>query len=310
MTKKYDICVFGGCSIDMTYFQQKDNTYKKEADLITPGGKGSNQAVAASRAGSKVVIISKVGDDYIGDIILNNLKINNISTIGVEIVEGLKNDCSKIFIDNISKDNRIEREISTINNFSVDMIEKYKHILLNSKMVIAQMKIPKEVSMALINFCYSNKIPIIITPCRPEKLKISEKENIELLNKITYITANKKECQTMFDTLDIESCVKQYPNKLIVTLGSNGVIYHNGKKIVKIDPINIQPIVDTTGAGDTFTGNLSALLANGKNLNKSIKIAQFASAIKITKKSAQEGMPYYNELEQFIKEYKNKITTR
>lgn len=55
------------------------------------------------------------------------------------------------------------------------MIEKYRDILLNSRIVVAQMKAPKEFDVALIDFCYENNIPIVITPCNPEKLTIIEK---------------------------------------------------------------------------------------------------------------------------------------
>ena len=304
MTKNYDICVFGDCSIDMTYFQKEDGTFKKEPDLVVPGGKGSNQAVSASRAGANVVIISKLGDDYLGEMIINNLKKNNVSTAGIDIVEGLKNDCCKIYIDYKTKENEIARENGSINSFTVNMIEKHKSILLSSKLIVAQMKMPKEVSVALINFCNANNLPIIVTPCRAEKLKISEKGNSELLNKITYITANKKECEIMFETADIERCVKQFPNKLIVTLGNQGLMYFNGNKIVKLDAIDVTHVVDTTGAGDTFNGNFSTFIAQGMPFDKAVEKAQYASAIKITKKTAQQGMPYINDLNNFINKYK------
>ena len=63
---KYDVCVFGGCSLDQTFFQKVDGSYNEMPDVIAPGGKGANQAVAASRAGAKTTIISRIGNDEIG----------------------------------------------------------------------------------------------------------------------------------------------------------------------------------------------------------------------------------------------------
>jgi len=223
------------------------------------------------------------------------------------MIEGLNNDCSYIRVENKSRDNHIERETGAIDNFTVDMIEKNKDILLSSKMVVAQMKAPKEVSIALINFCHKNNIPIIVTPCRPDKLKISEPGNAELIDKITYITANKKECETIFGTSDVTSCVKKYPNKLIVTLGDKGVMYYDGKKIQKFDPVEVEKIVDTTGAGDTFNGNLASLIVKDVPLKTAIEKAQFASAMKLAKESAQAGMPRQDELEEFIREYNSRV---
>lgn len=299
--KKYDICIFGGCTLDTSFFQKDDGTYSSVPDICTPGGKGANQAVAASRAGSNVVIISKVGKDAIGYKIVDNLRNNGVSVEGIDIVEGLKNDSCKIFIKKNTKDNEIIRENGAIDSFTVDMVEKNKNIILNSKIVVAQMKAPKEVSVALINFCKENNIPLIITPCRPHKLNISEPGNAELIDKISYITANRKECSTIFGTDDIIECVKKYPNKLIVTLGSEGVVYCDGKDIIKIDAIKVDNIVDTTGSGDTLNGNLASLLCKNVPLPLAIKRAQYASAMKLTKKGAQDGMPYSDELDEFIK---------
>lgn len=304
--KKYDICVFGGCSLDMTFFQKEDGTYNLEPDICMPGGKGANQAVASSRAGAKVVIISKVGRDEIGYKIVENLRKNDVRVDFIEMVEGLKNDCSKIYIEKDNKDNEIIRENGAIDSFTVDMVEKYKDVLLNSKIVVAQMKIPKEVSIALIEFCKANNIPLIITPCRPDKLKISEKGNTELIDKISYITANRKECSTIFETDNIIECIKKYPNKLIVTLGSEGLIYYDGKNINKVDAIKVEEIVDTTGAGDTFNGNLAALLSKDVPLSTAIEKAQYASALKLSKEGAQDGMPYEDELNDFIRKYNSK----
>ena len=67
---KYDICVVGGCSVDQMFYQQIDGTYSDVPDMIVPGGKGSNQAVAAARAGAKVTMITKLGKDNIGNKII------------------------------------------------------------------------------------------------------------------------------------------------------------------------------------------------------------------------------------------------
>ena len=298
---KYDICVFGGCALDSFYYKNVNGEIPENPSLILPGGKGANQAVAAARAGAKVTMISRLGKDDIGHKILENLVYNNVTTNNIEVVDGLQNDCSNIIIDEKTKDNEIIRFVGAIDSFTVDMVERYKKVLLNSKIVVAQMKIPKEVSVALINFCYDNKIPIVITPCRPQKLSIEEdRSNLDLIDKITYITANKKECEIIFGTSNIEKCVTKYPNKLIVTLGNDGVMYHNGSKVVHIPAILTDKVEDTTGAGDTFNGNFVACLVDGYNFNDAIIRSQYASSLKIQKKGAQDGMPYKDELEKYI----------
>lgn len=201
---KYDICVFGGCALDSFFYKNEDGIIPESPSLISPGGKGANQAVAASRAGAKVTMVSRLGKDNIGQRILENLVYNNVSTNNIELVNGLQNDCSNIIIDEKTKDNDIIRFSGAIDSFTPDMIELYRNVFLHSKIVVAQLKVSKEVTVELINFCDKHSIPLIITPCRPQKLSISEEGNSKLIDKITYITANRKECETIFGTNDIE----------------------------------------------------------------------------------------------------------
>ena len=307
---KYDVCVFGGCSLDLTYYADKEGNFKEEPDVIAPGGKGSNQAVAAARAGAATTIITRLGNDDVGIKICENLKNNNIDLSNVELIDNLNNDSANIYVNAIDKDNEIKRITGAIDSFTEDMIEKYKNILLTSRIIVAQMKIPKEVSIKLINFCHANNIPIVITPCRPKKLSISEKGNKELINKITYITCNSDECFSVFESSDFEKIVEQYPNKLIITLGKKGLMYHNGKRLVYMPAPQKNTVIDTTGAGDTFAGNFATFIAQGYPFEDAIFKAQYASGLKIMKETAQEGMPYLDELNNYIKEdLKNKINT-
>lgn len=300
----YDICVLGGCSLDRMFYQNEDGTYNDTPSIKVPGGKGANQAVAAARAGAKVTIITRVGKDAIGKEIVDNLAYNGINTSNVEIVENLTNDCCDIFINIKDKDNEIKRFNGAIDSFTEDMVDKYADVLLASNIIVCQLKVPKQVTKRLINFCYENNKMLILTPCRPDRLSIDEEENRELIEKISIITANQKECETIFKTDNIESCIEKYPNKLIVTLGDNGLMYHNGKRIVRMPAIPVD-VVDTTGAGDTLNGNLAYFLSTGLDFAHSLRRAMYASAVKLQKKGAQDGMPYKEELNDFIYNCRN-----
>lgn len=295
----YDICVFGGCSVDIMYYGNEDGTFNEQPDKIVPGGKASNQAVAASRAGSKVTIITRLGKDKLGDTILDNLQYNGVFTNYVEMVEGLENDSAKIYIDPFTKDKETLKKNGAISSISKEIVERYKDVFLNSKIIMCQTKVEKEVFVELIEFCHKYNKTLVLTPCCPEKIKLMDKKNIDLIDKITYITANQKECEIIFGTKNIEECVSKYPNKLIVTLGSDGVIYHNGTEIIEI-PSRVVDVKDTTGAGDTFAGNFVSALVKGYNLHDAIERAEIASTMKVQKETAQAGMPYKEELDKYI----------
>lgn len=301
----YDICVFGGCAMDVFYYADSNGNYPKSPSLYAPGGKGSNQAVAAARAGAKTTIITRLGNDEIGKQIADNLEANGIDISNVDMVDGLDNDVAIINVNSSDKDNSIVRKTGAINSFDTDMVEKYKDVLLDSKIVVAQMKIPKDVSVKLIEFCHEHNIPIIITPCRPKKLRVSEDNNSELIDKISFITCNKEECFEVFGTDDVEECVRRYPNKLIVTLGGDGLIYNNGSENIHLEPVQTDNIVDTTGCGDTFAGVFAAALSSGASIDEAIRRGNYAAGMKVSVESAQAGMPSKEELDQFISQFES-----
>lgn len=298
--EKY-IVVFGGASLDCIY-KETEKGYLDEPTEIAFGGKGANQAIAASRSGYNVKIITCVANDEFGRKMLKNLSNNGVDVTCAELIDGIQNDIGRINVS-LNGENEIIRKTGAINAFSTSLVDNYAEIIKNAQMVVAQYKIPKEVSEYLIDFCYKNNVKIVVTPCRPDRLSIKEEKNKEIIDKITYITCNEKEAKIVFDNENIEEIVSKYPNKLIVTLGEKGAIFHNGKEIVKIPAFNIKNVVDTTGAGDTLNGNFVVSLLKGYSIKDSIKFGMASSSIKIQSQSAQKGMPTRHETEKFLKEY-------
>ena len=292
MKKKYDVCVVGGCSIDMTCYDTNMN--KTEIDF---GGKGANQAVAAARAGAKTCIVTILGDDKYCELVKDNFSKNNVEVFA-KIAQNEVNDLAKITIT--KGDNSIERVGKIITLFDKSLIDEFKNVILSSNYVVMQNKTPYDFTKNLIEFCYENKIKTILTPTKPDLISIKDNKNIALIDKVSYICANEKETKIVFNSDNIEEIVKKYPNKLITTLGEKGLIFNDGVKNICVDAVKIKNVVDTTGAGDTFCGNFVANLANGDALKDAIKNAQYASAYKIQIKSAQKGMPTKNELQKFI----------
>lgn len=299
-SKRYsDVVVLGGASLDRMFYQREDGSYSENADISVPGGKGANQAVAAARAGASVTILSKLGDDFIGAGIIDNLRTNGVDVSRVEMVKGLQNDNSKILIHAKDKDNEISRVSGAIDSFTPSMVTDNADTILAARVVVSQLKAPKEVIEKLIDFCYKNHKFLVLTPCRPQKLVATDPHNIELINKIGMIFCNQEECETIFGTNDIESCVSQYPCKLVVTLGKDGLMYHDGEQVVKMPAIQTT-VKDTTGAGDTLCGNFVAAYCEGMSVIDALRRSICAATIKIQKESAQEGMPTKDELDRFI----------
>lgn len=107
----------------------------------------------------------------------------------------------------------------------------------------------------------------------------------------------------------IEETVEKYKEKLIVTLGSEGIIYFDVKqdRVIKLLPKQTNDVVNTVGAGDTFNGNFTSALISGKDFDKAIERGMYASAYKIRFSSAQEGMPNSEELDKYISKKKERM---
>lgn len=176
-------------------------------------------------------------------------------------------------------------------NFEMDkdVIKENKALLLSADMVLLQLEIPMEVVEYVVDICAENKVRVLINPAPAAPLKKS------LIEKATYITPNEHELRLIFDNQETDAVLKQYPNKLIVTMGSRGVKYHDGNEIREV-PSNKVDVVDTTGAGDTFCGALAAALVRGDSIEGAVIFANKAASFTVTRLGAQSGMPELADL--------------
>lgn len=288
------ITVVGSISMDMVTQTKK---VPKGGETVTgdnfntfPGGKGANQAVAIARLSKgRVNFIGGVGKDSFGKILLDYLSKEEISTEQVGTFPCSSGIAQITVYDN---DNRII--IIPGANDKVDTnawTEKEWETIKHSDLVIIQNEIPYDTNLNIAKYCKKNMIPIIFNPAP------SRKNDAEILELVNFVTPNEYEVKNMFPKLSMEEVLAKYPNKLIVTLGEKGVTYHNGKNVVLIPSIKT-PVVDTTGAGDTFNGAFGLGIVNGLGIEQSIKFGIVASHLSIQKQGAQGGMPKMTEMEK------------
>ena len=296
--------VFGCCTIDKTRYE-KDDTYFESF-----GGKGGNQAIALSRAGVKTILLSKFShtkeEKSLTKSHIKNLKKNKVSTKYVAFDKEHRNDYTNVVIG-LNGDNTLNEVIDISQSFTVDYVRKHKKLIEGAKYVLLQMKVPVDVTKEIISICKNAGVKTVLTPCRMEKIKA----NMDIIEKVDYITCNSKEVQEIFGkqgsltATQLNSVLKKYPNKLIATLGGDGVKFHNGKKVVHEKAIKISNVVDTTGAGDTFCANLVSSLMTGDDLQTAVRKGICASTIKIQITGTQTGMPKAKERDKlFAKIYK------
>jgi len=291
------VVVVGSINVDMVFTSKvrpkAGETVLGEEFYIIPGGKGANQAVAASKLGAESLMLGCVGNDSNGEFSLLNLSKMNVNTKCIKFANDVPTGVANIIV--AEGDNSIIVIPGSNYEITKETIDQNKNIILESDIVMLQLEIPIEVVEYTAEICKENNVKVMLNPAPAVKLSKS------LIENSTYMTPNEHELKVIFgkdNTEDADSIIKNYPNKLIVTMGSKGVKYYNGEEIKNIPAYNVE-IVDTTGAGDTFNGGLAAALVRGEKLEEAIKFANKAAALAITKLGAQSGMPTLEQLKNY-----------
>ncbi|MDN4070883.1 ribokinase [Paenibacillus vini] len=289
MTK---IVVIGSSSIDLVVTSSKrpgaGETVLGESFKTVPGGKGANQAVAAARLGADVTMIGRVGDDHFAQDILNNFKRNAVSIDFVEPVTHMESGTAHIIL--AEGDNSIVVVKAANNEVTPAYVDKSIQAFEDAAMVMIQQEIPVETVTHVSRICRKLGIPLLLNPAPARPLEE------EVIENAAYITPNEHEAAILFPDLSVSEALRKYPNKLFITEGSRGVRYFDGSE-EKLVPSYKVEVVDTTGAGDTFNAAFAVALAEGQPLYESVRFANRAASLSVTKFGAQGGMPTRREVE-------------
>ncbi len=240
------------------------------------GGKGANQAIAAARLGGNVKFIGVVGDDSNGLSAIDNFKESNVDVSCITIEKGVSTGVANVVSN--SGDNSIII-IKGANDILDDkFIDDFEQQIVNCDFVLIQNEIPLSGVKRILELANQHNKKSIYNPA--PFVPGSE----ELCKLATYCTPNELEARSIPDL-----------DNLIITKGAEGVFYNS-----KLYPSRKVEVVDTTGAGDTFNGALCAALSFGASIEEAITLGIDASAIAITKRGAQTGMPYKEEIDEKV----------
>jgi len=284
---------FGSCNIDYVYsldhivrVGETETTQKME---VFPGGKGLNQSIAVARAGASVYHAGCVGSDgtMLKELLADNgVDVSYIKTVdeknGHAIIQVSGKGENSIFIYPGSNDAvSIDYVDSVLNDFSAGDILLLQNEISNVDYIIKN--------------AYQKGMKIIFNPS-PFNEKI---ENIDL-NMISYLILNEVEAKEIssLDTPE-ESLIffkKNYPNlKIMLTLGEKGCVYMDGNFEARQSAYRVNA-VDTTAAGDTFTGYFVAGVSNGEKMDETLRLASAASAIAVSRMGAAPSIPERGEV--------------
>ncbi|MCX7918448.1 MAG: ribokinase [bacterium] len=300
-----NIVVVGSSNTDMVVktprIPVKGETILGREFIMVPGGKGANQAVAASRLGAQVTFIARVGNDIFGDSSLSNFIANRINTRYIQRDPETPSGVALIFVDEHGE-NVIVVAPGSNAKLSPDDVQQAEAIIRTAAVILLQLEIPIATVEYTVSLAQSYNVPVILNPAPATTLSPN------LLHEITYLTPNETEASILSgikvnDTSTAETAGKKLielgVETVIVTLGAAGALVVTAET-TKLIPAPKVTAVDTTAAGDAFNGGLAVALATGKSLLEAVQFANYVGALSVTKMGAQPSMPTYDDVMRFM----------
>lgn len=297
------VCVLGSFMMDLIAYAPRrpepGETMKGTSFTIAVGGKGINQAVAASRAGASSSMLGCLGWDSFGDTFAETLTSEGIDSSGVErdteagtgvglpVVSG-DGDNSIIIIP---RANDLADE---------KFVQRHADVIRASQVLMLQLELPTAGAVAAAKIAKEAGVKVVLTPAPVASLDA-------FVGLIDVLVPNEMEAAAL--TNEDDSVQRQATalmkklgcKEVVITLGSKGAYVTNGteSEIILAPPVDA---VDTVGAGDTLCGYLSARLAVGDDLFNAARHAVFAASLSVTRRGGALAAPYANEVDTFMRE--------
>lgn len=302
---KARIVVIGSSNVDfimkMDRLPEKGETITNAVFMQTFGGKGANQAVGAAQAGGDVWFVNCVGDDAFAPLLLENMRQAGVNVDYVRVESGISSGAALVMVGSAGQ-NYLSVAPGANYRLTPAMIAELEPLLREAAMLVLQYEILPETLYACIELGHTLGIPVMfnLAPARPF--------DVAYLPKVTYLAVNENEAETLcgfaVDSPEniahaAETLLAKGAQTVIITLGAQGAYVASTGLRQHIPSFQVDA-VDTTAAGDVFSGALAVALVEGKPLPDAVRFACAAASISVTRLGAQPSVPTRNEIDRFL----------
>jgi ribokinase len=269
--------------------------------LMVPGGKGANQAVAIAKLGAHAIFVARLGDDVFGHKSLENFQKEHVDTRFVTLTPGVPSGVALITVD-AAGNNAIVVAPGANAQLSPDDVYWAQSEIAAAGAVVAQLEVPLATVQCAAELARHTGVMFVLNPAPAQKLPPA------LLAMTSVLTPNEVEAEilTGIKVVDPESAcaaadllLESGVKSVIVTMGAKGFLLAEGSRREHIAAEKVNA-VDTTAAGDAFTGSLAVGLGQGHSLYDSALFANRAAALSVMRMGAQPSMPTMEEVCDFI----------
>jgi ribokinase len=278
-------------------------TLRGNAFAVGPGGKGSNQAIAAARQGAKVNFISRLGRDAFGEMARDIYRKEGISTAFISEDPERSTGTASIVVDDARGENAIIIVPGACDGITEAEVDAATAAIAGSALFISQLELPLAVCRRGMTLAREHGVPVLLNPAPGGELPR------EMFDTIDYLTPNESEASALvgqpINTMaDIEAAAATLHNwgvpNVLITLGEKGVYVSSTDFTGVIPAVNAGPVVETTGAGDAFNGGLAIALTEGRSLADAARFGNAVAGISVTRAGAALAMPDRAEVERLL----------
>ena len=270
---------------------------------LGPGGKGSNQAVAAALAGGNVHFISRLGKDDFANMALSLWEKSGITPHVTQYSDSYTG-AAYIFIEDETGNNAIIVSPGAAANINDDDIIANKELIQGSRVFMTQLEQSLDAADTALSFAKEGGAITILNPAPAQPLG----ENI--LKLCDFVTPNEIEAEQITgipvkSIIDAEIAAGKLLEKgakaAVITLGEQGALFKDKNQVIHQPSYEVGPVVETTGAGDAFNGGLAVALAEEMPIDKALRFACATASISVTRQGTAPSMPDRNEIESLLK---------
>jgi ribokinase len=309
MAKKSKVVVVGSFIVDITGFANRfpkdGETVIGSAVRIGPGGKGSNQATAVSRAGADVVMITKIGSDVLSNIAHEHYSAEGMSEKYIYKTDKAGTGTAFIEVNETSGENRIIAIKGANELLSAAEVAAAEDEIASCDAVLAQLETCNEAVEELMRLAKKHGKTIVLNPA--PYLPVPD----GFFDGVDYLTPNETEAE-FYSGVPVESpedaeraalkLLEMGVKNVIVTLGKKGAFFTDGKNKMLVPTTDLKA-VDTTGAGDAFNGGFAVALSEGMDIGRALKFANCTASISVTRLGTSPAMPYRHEIDELMKRF-------
>jgi ribokinase len=291
-----DVIVVASFMMDHTAYVSRrpepGETVRGHDFLVSEGGKGFNQAVAAARTGAAVQILGRLGDDEFGGRFTDRLREEGIDTTGIEFDLELGTGVGLPVVDE-KGENAIVVVPGANDGVTAQQLEGSAQCIASAKVLLLQREVPESAAVRAAEIAHEAGVYVVLNPAPAGPVHAFR-------GLVDLVIPNEVELNALIEGSDVEVAARTLAADLggcdvIVTLGGAGVLIVTAGIALSI-PADLVDAVDTTGAGDCFCGSLAARLATGEQLLDAAEYAVVASGKAVARRGGADSAPTLAEV--------------